>query len=528
MNYPKDHTPQHFALHCLRWFCPTHVYEEIEGDLIQKFERDVKTVGEKKAKRKLIWNTIRFFRPGIILRNKFSIELNKYFMIKNYLLTAIRILLRQKTYSFINILGLSIGLASSLFIAIYVLDELSYDRYFTDAEKIYRVGVIEKFQGEEIKYTDSGAPLAEGMRTEIPEVVSTMRIGQFLNYSVRYKEKSFLEKRFILADSNFFEFFNYKLIEGNPEECLKGPNKIIISETTARKYFDYKGKGDRSPLGKSFDLDNGKRIAEVTGILEDVPHNTHLKFDMILSTDSWDYAVSDDCWACYNLKTYFKINETTSLPAVEKKLNAFVEEKVLPRIEKDLSVKKLTERGDAVSFLIQPLTSIHLESHCEGEFEPNGDIRYVSLFGAVAIFIILIACINFMNLATARASGRAKEVGIRKTIGAANGWLVQQFMVESFLYVIISTLLALILVVVTIQPFNLLAAKEFTLDFFKNPYILLAIGCFVLIVGIVSGSYPAFYLSSFNPVRVLKGHLRAGKSGSLPRKILVQHRARRF
>ena len=439
-------------------------------------------------------------------------------MLKNYLAIAIRILLKQKTYSLINILGLSIGLASTMLISIYILDELSYDKYITDAHRIYRAGITEKFQGEEISYTDTPAPLAEAMRKEIPEVESSVRIAHWHNITIRYKDKVFTETKFYLADSNFFKFFGYRLIEGNAKECLRGPGKVVITESTARKYFDYKGPGDNFPIGKFLEMGHLKKPTEVTGIVADGPHNSHFKFDMIYSTDSWDFAVKDDCWACYGLHTYFKLNEGASLPAVEKVLDQYVDQRIMPKI--GVSLAELKAKGDRVSFFIHPLTSIHLESHNNGEFEPNGDIRYIYIFGAIAIFIILIACINFMNLATARASGRAKEVGIRKTIGAFKGWLVQQFMVESFLYVLISTFLALILVVVVIHPFNLLSGKELNLDFFKDISVLTGIVAFVWVVGLLSGSYPAFYLTSFKPIEVLKGKT-AGSRRSMPRSGLV-------
>jgi putative ABC transport system permease protein len=515
--------PQNWLFHFLKRFCPDHLYEEIEGDLIQKFGHDVKVFGERKAKRRLLWNVIRFFRPGILLRNKFSIILNLTDMFKNYLITAFRLSLRQKTYSLINILGLSIGLAASLLIFVYILDELSYDSYFADADRIYRVGINERFQGKEIKYTDTCVPLADAMRNEISEIESSTRIGRFQNYPVRYKEKSFIESRFFLADSNFFKFFNYKLIAGNDKECLKGPNKIIITESTARKYFDYKGMGDTSPIGKSFDLDNGKRTAEVTAIIEDLPGNTHMKFDLLLSMDSWDFAVHNDCWACYSLHTYFKVKDASSIPSVEKKLSYFVDERILPRIEKDLrvSIKQLHERGDKVSFFVQPLTSIHLESHFDSEYEPNGDVRYVYVMSIVGIFIILIACINFINLATARASSRAKEVGVRKTIGAIRIWLVQQFMIESFLYVIASTLVAFVLVVIMIQPLNELAGKQLGFNLFINPNIIVSISIFLAVVGLIASIYPSFYLTSFKPAAVLKGRIQSGSQRSAFRNGLV-------
>lgn len=404
----------------LRWFCPTHLLEEIEGDLIQKFNRDAKMLGEKKAKRRLLWNTLRFLRPGIILRNKFSLELSKLPMYQNYISTTFRIFSRQKVYSIINVLGLSIGLVASFLIFIYVKDELSYDQFLSDSDRVFRVGITEKFQGSEIHYTETGSPLAEALRRDVPEVVTSTRIARYTNQLVRYEEKSFIENQFLLADSNFFEIFDYSLLEGSRKKCLTGPNKIILTESAAKKYFNYKGKGDTSPIGKLIAFEAGVDAAEVTGIIQNPPHNTHMKFEMILSLDSWSYVAKDDCWACYGVHTYFKINDVGSLPAVEKKLSEFVEKNVFPRIERDLHVnlKQMKERGDQVQFFVQPITSIHLQSHFDGEFEPNGDLRYVKLFGAIAVFIIFIACINFMNLATARAASRAKEVGVRKTQNA--------------------------------------------------------------------------------------------------------------
>ncbi|HEY5823800.1 MAG TPA: ABC transporter permease, partial [Cyclobacteriaceae bacterium] len=417
---------------------------------------------------------------------------------------------------------LSLGLSMSFLIFIYIQDELSYDTFFNDAEKIYRVGITEKIQDNEINYTETGSPLAQAMREEIPEVVTSTRVSRWPNQLIRYNEKSFIETRFLLADSNFLEVFNYKLIEGNAKECLKGPNKVILTESTAKKYFGYEGKGDPSPIGKLLHYDKSYAV-EVTGIVQDAPDNTHMKFDLILSLDTWNRVAKDDCWACYSVHTYFKINDNASLPAVEKKLSHFVEANVFPRIERDLHVtrKQMQERGDQIKFFLHPLTSIHLESHNEGEFEVNGDMRYVQLFGAIALFIILIACINFMNLATARAVSRAKEVGIRKTLGALKSVLIKQFLFESFLYVVLSSIVAGVIILSSLQQFNLLTGKVLDFSSFTSPSVWIGIILFVISIGLLAGSYPAFYLTIFKPIDVLKGKIQASRNFTLRNGLVV-------
>jgi putative ABC transport system permease protein len=511
-----------WPIRLLRSFCPPQLLEEIEGDLLQKFERDAGLFGERRAKRRLFRNVIRFLRPAILLRNKFTVNLNRSYLLTNYLTTAKRVFLRQKTYSFINIFGLSIGLAASVLIFIYIQDELTYDNYFDDAENIYRVGITERFQGKEVSYLENSSPLAAAMRDEIPEVITSTRVSRWPNQLVRYSEKSFIETRFLLADSNFFDIFNYHFIEGNAKECLKGPNKIVVTESTAKKYFGYKGPGSPSPIGKILYFDRANAV-EVTGIIKELPHNTHMKFDLLLSLETWGDVAKDDCWACYGVYTYFKTTSQTSLLNVEQKLNSYVDANVFPRIERDIHVtkKQMLDRGDRINFFVQPLTSIHLESHYAGEFEPNGDLRYVKLFGIIAGFIILIACINFMNLATARAVSRAKEVGVRKTLGAFRIYLVEQFLFESFLYVFVSSIFAAIFVVILVHPFNLLTGKYFDFSSFNLTSIWIGAILFIIILGLIAGSHPAFYLSAFKPMDVLKGKISAVRNYTLRNGLVV-------
>lgn len=444
-------------------------------------------------------------------------------MLKNYLKTALRILLRQKVYSVINIVGLTVGLASSLLIILYIIDDLSYDRFHSNPELIYRIGFSGRLQGNEFIAATSPAPLSEALRNEVPQVSASTRIGHWRTYPIRIGENSFTEKSLLLADSNFFEFFNFKLVQGNPKDVLRGPNKIVLTETSARKYFDYKGFGDTSPVGKLLVMGSGGDItAQVSGIVADPPHNSHFHFNMLLSMDSWDYSKNPQ-WTSNNLYTYFKIHPLTDVSSIKPKLDQFVEKNMGAEIEKylGLTMTQFRQQGSDVGLFIQKMLDIHLRSNLTEELEPNSNITYLYLFGAVSMFIIIIACINFMNLSTARSSSRAKEVGVRKTIGALRNRLMGQFLLESYLYTFISVLLALILIYLVLQPFNLLTGKELRFSILGNPYLIIAITGFTLLVGLLAGSYPAFYLTSFRPVDVLKGKVRAGMKSSGIRNFMV-------
>jgi putative ABC transport system permease protein len=505
----------------LKTICPDYLCEEIEGDLLQKYRFDVERYGERTARKKLIWNILSFFHPVILLRNKFSMPLNQTIMLKNYLVTALRVSKRQKLYTLINAVGLSVGLSCALLIGIYIADELSYDRYMVDGERIYRVGINETFKGDEILYSDTPAPLADAMRHELPNVEDVVRVSVYEN-PVRRGDHVFTVKRFMSADSNFFAFFGYKLLEGNAGNALKGPHKIVLTLSAAKKYFDYDGRTGESPIGKQILVGRQAEPAQVTGIINDPPSNTHMKFDMILSSESIDFSRSE-CWPCYGMKTYFKTMHQSGTADVEKKLEEFAQTRIIPSLEKDLNIShdQFVKSGDMVKFFIDPLLSIHLESNIDSEFEPNGDIRYVYILGAIGIFLVLVACINFMNLATARAINRGKEVGVRKTMGATRGGLVPQFMIESFLHVGIAGVLAMVLAVVALAPFNELSGKALSIDLLIDPTLIGYVLLGLFIVGVLAGAYPSFYLSAFNPVAVLKAGRAKGESRSYFRSSLV-------
>ncbi len=445
-------------------------------------------------------------------------------MLHNYIKTAVRILVRQKSYSAINIFGLSLGITCTLLLILFISDELSYDRFHPDANRMYRSTFTGTLQGQQFSTVQTGIPLAEAFMKDVPAVESTIRITKWNTIPVKYEANTFTEKYFLLADSNFFDFFNgFKLVVGNPKDALTGPNKVVITERAAKKYFGYAGSGDHSPIGKQFSIGSrGETKAEVTGIAADPPPNSHLQFDFLLSIASWQQ-VNIPIWLNSAVVTYFKIYPDAKIESVNEKYPYFIETYCASEIERFLNMdfKKFSADGGNLSFQTQAITDIHLHSSLPDELEPNGNIRYLYLFGLIASFIILLACINFMNLSTARAANRAKEVGVRKTIGALRGRLVGQFLLESYLYSITAMVLGLMFVSLSLNLFNELTAKNISFNSLFSPLFIGGLLGFTLFIGLLAGSYPAFYLTSFKPVEVLKGKVRAGMKSSGIRNGLV-------
>jgi putative ABC transport system permease protein len=432
-------------------------------------------------------------------------------MLKNYLTTALRIMLRQQGFTFINISGLTIGIACSLLLIIYINHELNYDRFHPDVDRIYRVGFQGKIQDNQFNSAETGAPLASVLKKNVSAIESTIRLANWPTFPVRYADKAFTEPYLLIADSNFFSFFNFELIEGKANEVLKGKDKLVISESTAKRFFDYKGRGDKTPIGKSLMLAQGYS-AKVTGIAKDAPANSHFHYTIILSMASWP-EVEQGSWLNRLVLTYFKIKPGHSIREMDtyyqSLIKKYADEELLKTNQTNLN--EFIGQGNNLHFFSQPLSSIHLYSRLDDEIEVNGNIQYIYLFGAVALFITALACINFMNLSTARSASRAKEVGVRKAVGAIQKRLIFQFLFESYLYTIIAILLAVLLVWITILPFNILSGKHLTMAVFLQPSFMGSIFAFMLIVGAIAGSYPSFYLSFFSPIDVLKGQLRTGR-----------------
>ncbi|HEY0654615.1 MAG TPA: ABC transporter permease [Chryseosolibacter sp.] len=438
-------------------------------------------------------------------------------MIKNYFKTALRIMLRQKGYSFINIAGLSVGIAATLIIITYIVDETSYDKMHGDADRMYRIVCSGRLQGTAMEIATSPAPVAEAIQKGIPQIEETVRVGVWRTMPMGYGDKHFTEQNVAVADSNFFRFFSFAVVKGNPETFLKGTNKIVVTESVAKKYF-----GEEDPIGKIMFRGSDKTACEVTGVVKDAPANSHIQFDIVLSGESWEY-MRNTQWTSNNLYTYFKIRDNKQLASVKEQLNKLAETNIGAEIEKyvGISFKEFKAQGNDFGLFIQPMLDIHLRSNLSDEFVPNGNIQYLYIFGVVAAFIILVACINFMNLSTARSANRAKEVGVRKTIGAFRSRLIFQFVAESLLYSFISTLLAIGIIALSLDAFNLLSGKQLSFSVFTNPIVIISLLGFALLVGLIAGSYPAFYLTAFKPTEVLKGKVRSGFKNSALRNSLV-------
>lgn len=419
-------------------------------------------------------------------------------------------MLKQKGFSLINVSGLTIGIACSLLILLYIQDELRYDRFHKDADRIFRVGFSGVLQGVQKKSVETGFPLAR-MIQKTEGVHSTIRLACWETFPVKFEEKTFTEDYLLLADYNFFRFFSFNIIEGNPDSVLLGSHKIVISETAAKRYFDYQGRGDTTPIGKTLTLAQGYQ-AVVTGIAEDPPLNSHFHFTLVLSLDSWetDNEMQDD-WISGRVFTYFKTFPAISLPATERSIIRDLDTNLNRQLTnlRNTNLEAFKKQGNDLGYFIQPLRDIHLRSNFQDEIEVNGSLSNIILFGCVALFITLLACINFMNLTTAQSASRAKEIAVRKTVGANHDRLVRQFLVESYFYVFAGVIHALVIIAAVLKPFNYFTGKQIPLSGLLSPELILGIVVFVALTGLVAGSYPALYLSNFSPVEVLKGELRA-------------------
>jgi putative ABC transport system permease protein len=435
-------------------------------------------------------------------------------MVKNFFKVAFRNMVKQKFFSLINVLGLSIGIAASLFVVLYIVDELSYDLFHTDIEKIYRLDLTGRLNGQEIETTNSSPPVALAMVAEIPEIESSVRIQELSDVIVTVDEESFIEVSGIFfADSNFFEFFDFVLLEGDAKSVLNQPNTVVLTQKMATKYF-----GDEPAIGKQLVLFNSKTVYKVTGVAANPPSNSHFHFTTLITTVGED-RFNSESWFNNSFQSYVKgFQVLDDMPVVNNKIRVLTLKYAGPQLEQIMGAtfEQFEAQGNAYGYSLRPVKEIHLYSDNDDEIEAGGDIKYVYLFGAIGLFIILIACINFMNLSTAKSSGRAKEVGLRKTLGSARNQLTVQFLFESLIFAVISGLIAVVMVFILFPAFNSFAGKSIDVSqLWSLPMMATAFGV-TLIVGLLAGSYPAFYLTSFNPADVLKGRVSTGaRSGKL-------------
>jgi putative ABC transport system permease protein len=440
-------------------------------------------------------------------------------MIKNYLIISLRNIFKQKFYSLINILGLSMGLTCFLFIALFVTDELKYDKHFKNADNIYRMDFSGNINGNEFIAGLMSAPAAKTMKEDYPEVEDAFRFRGTGNWYIKRKgeELTYKEENVINADPNFFTFWDYPLTAGDPKTCLSRPNTLVLDQTTATKIF-----GNEDPIGKMVVLDNETNY-EVTGVYPDFPENTHFSSNVLLTMEDREDS-KDKFWMSFNFNTYLKLSEGANPAILEDKFPELIESKVGPEIKQFLNMtfEEFKANDNKVGFFLFPLKDIHLYSNKLGDLEANGDIKYVYIFSAIGLFILLLAVINFMNLATARSSNRAKEVGLRKVMGAYRSQLIGQFISEAFLITFISMLVAFGIALVILPSFNELTSKAVTIQELTSTPFLIISAIILVFVGLLSGSYPAFYLSGFLPAETLKGKLNLGfKSGGIRSTLVV-------
>jgi putative ABC transport system permease protein len=424
-------------------------------------------------------------------------------MLKNLIKITLRHIFKHFGYSLINIFGLTLGMTSALFLIIYSANEISYDRYHEKADRIYRVSSRITEPDDQFTWIVAQIPFGPQVAQDYPDVQAYVRFIDMGRTLFRYEDKEFNEEGFYYVDSTLFDIFTYKVLKGEVKTALEEPNKIILTERTAAKYF-----GNADPIGKS--LKTAERTYEVTGVIENVPFNSHFRFDGLASRSNLPKNIGS--WGNFGVYTYLLFPENTDVKAFEKKMQGMYDKYMKPIFE---------SMGIKIEYILEPITRIHLYSTNAGEPEPTGSITYVYIFSIVALFLVLIAAMNYMNLATARSAGRAREVGLRKVVGSDRKPIILQFLLESVFFTMISLVLSLLLLIVLLPQFNELAGRSFNLHFIYSPVVLLTVFGILLLVGILGGSYPAFFLSRFSPVTVLKGEITKGTAGSLFRQALV-------
>jgi ABC-type antimicrobial peptide transport system permease subunit len=502
-------TPPRWADRLLEWFCAPHLLEEVQGDLYERFQKNMRVFGEKTARQEYIKSVFGFIRPFALKRKQelspVSTPLYIQIMISNYFKVAFRNLLKYKGYSFINIFGLAAGMAVTMLIGLWVYDEVSYDKHFKNYDRLGHLYQFVKFDVEKSTYDVMPIPLAEELRSKYPDFESVSLSSNNLSMILASGEKKIV-KTGNYVEPSFIDMLSVKMLSGT-RNGLKDVNAMLISASLAEDLF-----GMENPLNKVIKIDN-KESVKVVGVYENFPYNTTFKdvFFMVpwslYEANSENVKRDKDEWDSNSYQIYAQLKPGADFDKVSAKI-------------KDIRVKRADPPGYRPEFFVQPMSKWHLYADFKDGINTGGLIKFVWLFGIIGAFVLLLACINFMNLSTARSEKRAKEVGIRKAIGSIRGQLIMQFFSESFLVVIFAFGLSILIVQLALPLFNQVADKQVGI-LWTNPFFWLAGLGFSLITGLIAGSYPAFYLSSFQAVKVLKGTFRMGRFAAVPRKVLV-------
>ena len=484
----NDQTPPRLFLRFFRWYSHPKLADHIEGDLLEDYGVRLKTSGKRQADIRFIIDVLLLFRPGIIKPTEGYQQLNTYGMYKSYFKIAWRNLWKHKSLSFINIFGLATGMACSLLIFLFVADELSYDRFNKDANRIYRV--VKDFvnsDGSHIPDATTPPALAPSMQREIPGIEHVTRVfpGWGISNLVSYEDKHIYSEKLFRADSSIFDVFTFSFVEGNAKDALKQVNSVILTESVARKYF-----GVEEPMGKVLQMDVSGNTMDmmVSGVVKDIPDNAHFHFDFLIPIRTFDGDI-DNSWRQSIFYTYIKLLPNVSIASVEPQIKALY---------------KSHNPNDNSEYFTQALTNIHLDSNLKWEIEPNGERLYVVVFAIVGLLIVLIAAINYINLVTARSSLRAKEVGVRKVAGAYNASLIKQFLLESVITCLVASVAALAIAKLLLPFVNNITEKQLVL-FSSDYFIIIYFMAAALVIGVLAGLFPALYIASFKPLSILKG-----------------------
>jgi len=427
--------------------------------------------------------------------------------------------LKYKTYFFLNTSGLAIGLGCFLLMALYVLDELSYDRFNDKADRIYRINADIRFGGGDLHAALSSDMMGPMLKKDYPEVETYTRIYNNTGSKLIKKGTSYInEDNVAHADSTFFDVFSFPAIAGDLHTALNDPNTVVITESTAKKYF-----GTTDVLGKTIETnDKGSTVYKITAVIRDMPQNSHFRYDFLFSMKNVDYQWGQ--YVSHNFHTYLLLRKGTDYKAFQKKFPEYTARYVLPQIQQIMKINSMDDfkkSGNMLEYSLIPLTQIHLYSKQTYELAPGGNIQYVYIFSAVALFILLIACVNFMNLSTARSANRSREVGIRKVLGSGRKELIFQFLSESTLMALFSLVIGIGIAWMALPLFNSVSNKSMHISHLFSPLLLPLLIILPFAVGLVAGSYPAFFLSGFKPIQVLKGKLKLGSKSGGVRSVLV-------
>ena len=518
----KDfNSPPRWAIRFFQWLCNDHLSEPVLGDLLHLYDRRVKTIGRGKADFLFVMNVLQFIQPFAIRQKSKTYTANHLTMYKNYFTVAWRNMSFQKMYAFIKIGGFALGLATCIVIALYIRHELSYDKHYADVHNIYRL-YSEESGPDGGKWTAFPAPLASLVKENFPEVLSAARLipykwydaGQNLVRRDDQIENTF-EEGFAYADNALLEILEIPMVYGSQSNALLQPNSIVISREKAEKYFP-----GQDPIGKLLVLNDEKDATyTIGGVMENFRPTSHLQFDFFLTLSGKEFWQGEQTsWCCWNYNPYIKLKPGTDYKIFETKLQS------LKKVYIEYLIKEKNQYVEDVkkyySFRVQPVEDVYLHSNEIHDIIPHGDMRYIWMFGGVAIFILALASINFINLSTAKSANRAKEVGLRKVVGSNRSALVNQFLSEAILYSFVSFVLAIVILSLGLPYFNELAGKSIVVPWGEWWFSPLLLGV-ALFVGITAGLYPSFYLSSFKPIDVLKGSVARGMKNSNLRSTMV-------